>query len=120
MHLLAAIAPPKAVLKQIEKYLTDFFWGYSDGKKKYHWVSWKNLCYAKDEGGEGFQSLNDITTSFAMKRWWQLRTHDNLWSKFMKAKYGKRTNIVVRKWSSGQSQSWKEMEIKKCTEPHMI
>ncbi|XP_059294732.1 uncharacterized protein LOC132047749 [Lycium ferocissimum] len=121
MHLLAAISPPKYVLTQIEKYLQDFFWGEKEGKKKHYWAAWKYLCYPKDESGAGFKSLVDIQTSFAMKRWWRLRIEDNLWTKFMNAKYCKRVNLVARKWTSGQSQSWKElMLIKQDSEPHML
>ncbi|XP_059310568.1 uncharacterized protein LOC132061909 [Lycium ferocissimum] len=121
MHVLAAMTPPKDAFTQIEKYLQDLFWGHKEGKKKHHWASWKYLCFPKDECGAGFKSLFDIQTAFAMKRWWRLRTQDNLWTKFMNAKYYKRVNLVARKWTSGQSRSWKElMLIKQFAEPHML
>ncbi|XP_060195408.1 uncharacterized protein LOC132624680 [Lycium barbarum] len=113
--------PPIDVLNQIEKYLQDFYWGQREGKKKHHWAAWDFLCYPKDEGGVGFKSLFDIQTSFEIKRWWRIRTQDNLWTKFMNAKYCKRVNLVARKWTSGQSQSWKElMRITIVVEPHML
>ncbi|XP_060216473.1 uncharacterized protein LOC132643957 [Lycium barbarum] len=113
LHLLAAINPPKTVIKQIEAYLAKFFWGSSDGKNRYHWSSWDNLCYPTKEGGLGFRRIIDISESFAYKRWWRFRSVKTLWSDFLLAKYCKRVGPVERKYQSGQSHCWKKfMEIK--------
>ncbi|XP_059316163.1 uncharacterized protein LOC132067011 [Lycium ferocissimum] len=73
-----ALSPPKTVLKQIEKYLANFFWGQNEGKNKYHWSHWHNLCYPKEEKGLGFKALKDIQNSFILKRWWRFRIQKSL------------------------------------------
>ncbi|XP_059289247.1 uncharacterized protein LOC132042736 [Lycium ferocissimum] len=121
IHILATVSPPKIMLKQLEKYFANFFLGQSEGKNKYHWGGWKNLCYPKDEEGLGFKSLTDIQSSFIIKRWWRFRTQKSLWADYLKAKYCIRVNSVARNWSSGQSQSWKELlACREIVEPHML
>lgn len=78
IYLLSAIEPPKTVIKQLEFYMARFFWDSSDGKQKYHWSSWPNLCYPIEEGGVGFRSITDVSKSLSMKRWWRFRTVNSL------------------------------------------
>ncbi|XP_059284841.1 uncharacterized protein LOC132038137 [Lycium ferocissimum] len=40
IHLLVAIEPSKTVFEDIETYMARFFWGTTEGKKRYHWSSW--------------------------------------------------------------------------------
>ncbi|OIT06788.1 putative ribonuclease h protein [Nicotiana attenuata] len=68
LHLLAAMVPPKTIFKQIEKYLARFYWGTTDGKQNYHWSSWANMCFSKEEGGIGLRRLTDVGLYFSMKR----------------------------------------------------
>ncbi|XP_015160416.1 uncharacterized protein [Solanum tuberosum] len=63
IHLLSAVTPPVAVLKQIQSIMADFFWGWKDERKKYHWASWKNLSFPYDEGGVGMRNLKDAPNS---------------------------------------------------------
>lgn len=69
IHLLASVCPPKTTLKQIHGLIADFFWGWKNNRKKYHWSSWKNLCYPYDEGGISFRQMNDVATFFQYKHW---------------------------------------------------
>lgn len=45
LYLLSAVSPPKTILNQVEKIIARFYWGSDDGSKKYHWKSWKDLCF---------------------------------------------------------------------------
>lgn len=69
VYLLAAMEPPKSIFLQIERYVSRFFWGTSEGKQRYHWSSWSKMCFPIEEGGTGFRRLKDIGEAFAMKRW---------------------------------------------------
>ncbi|XP_015160977.1 uncharacterized protein [Solanum tuberosum] len=51
IHLLSAVTPPVTVLKQVQSIMADFFWGWKNERKKYHWASWKNLSFPCGEGG---------------------------------------------------------------------
>ncbi|XP_060182469.1 uncharacterized protein LOC132612163 [Lycium barbarum] len=49
IYLLSALEPPKDVLLQLESYMCNCFWETKDGSNKYHWSSWDNMCYPKEE-----------------------------------------------------------------------
>lgn len=36
LHIFAALMPHVTVIKEIEMYFSNFFWGQKDGKNKYH------------------------------------------------------------------------------------
>ncbi|XP_059277530.1 uncharacterized protein LOC132031564 [Lycium ferocissimum] len=121
LHTLAAMSPPKGIIKQLEKYFADFFWGQTDNKKRYHWSSWANMCYTQAERGTGFKSIVDICKVFASKIWWRLRVENNIWSQFMMAKYSQRGHVVARNVQGYQSFIWKELlRIKSDAEPHIL
>ena len=101
IHLLSAVIPPKTIIRQIQMLIADFFWGWKNDRKKYHWSSWKNLSYPYEEGGIGMRNLHDVCRAFQFKKWWIFRTMQTLWGDFLKAKYCQRSNPVSKKWDSG-------------------
>ncbi|XP_055826362.1 uncharacterized protein LOC129894731 [Solanum dulcamara] len=120
IHLLPAISPPVTILKQIQSITANFFWGWKNDKRKYHWSSWKNLSYPYDEGGIGVRQISDVAKSFQYKQWWTFRTKNSLWGDFTKAKYCQRSNPITKKWHTGQSLIWKHlMKNKHKVEPHI-
>lgn len=66
-YLLALIEPPKSVINDIIKLMSDFFWSDKDGQHRYHWVKWSSFCFPQNEGGIGLWSLDDIIMSYALK-----------------------------------------------------
>ncbi|XP_049388167.1 uncharacterized protein LOC125852491 [Solanum stenotomum] len=52
--------PPVTVLNQVQSIMDDFFWGWRNEKKKYHWASWKHLSFPYEEGGIGMRNLKDM------------------------------------------------------------
>ncbi|XP_049399716.1 uncharacterized protein LOC125863741 [Solanum stenotomum] len=109
IHLLASVTPPVTVLRQIQSITADFFWGWRNEKKKYHWSSWKNLSFPYDEGGVGMRNLKDVCLAFQYKQWWIFRSKQTLWGDFLKAKYCQRSNPIIKKWDTGESLTWKHL-----------
>ena len=60
IHLFAVLHVPKVVIKALNKLLSSFFWGDSDGKGKKKWISWTHICRPPDEGGLGIRDFSDI------------------------------------------------------------
>lgn len=96
IYTLSALNPPKGTICLIEMHFANFLWGTSDGKNKYHWSKWENLCFPKDEGGVGIRSMHDISNSLILKRWWRFRTQPSLWADFLMKKYCKRSHPVSK------------------------
>ncbi|XP_055814323.1 uncharacterized protein LOC129883750 [Solanum dulcamara] len=107
IHLLSASTPLSTTIKQIQSITANFFWGWKNDKRKYHWSSWKNLSYPYDEGGIGVRQITDMAKSFQYKQWWVLRTKNTLWGEFLKAKYCQRANLITKNGTlSGSCLFW--------------
>lgn len=102
-----SLSPTK--VKQIERYLARFYRGQADGKQRYHWSSWTNLCYPKEEGGVGFRYIMDVSKSFAVKRWWRFRTSRSVWAEFLRVKYCSRVHPAKKKRNRKDSHCWKNL-----------
>ncbi|XP_070014883.1 uncharacterized protein LOC142174546 [Nicotiana tabacum] len=109
--ILAAMNPPKATYKTLKRYFANFFWGATNDKSKYHWSSWGNLCYPKeDRGGWNWHQMSARHwRHITIKRWWNFRTQQNLWTNFLRAKYCSRGHPVVFKGATKQSHIWRDM-----------
>lgn len=120
IHLLSAVIPPVTVLKQVQSIMANFFWGWRDERKKYHWASWNKLSFSYDEGGVGMRNLKDVCMAFQYKQWWVFRSKQTLWGGFLKAKYCQRSNPISKKWDIGDSLTWKHlMHNKQKVEEHI-
>ncbi|XP_058077435.1 uncharacterized protein LOC131225851 [Magnolia sinica] len=63
--------------------------GWSEGKRKLHWKSWKTISMPKEEGGLGIRKLADMMQAFNIKMAWVLKFHkdSSLWASFLATKY---------------------------------
>ncbi|XP_050207383.1 uncharacterized protein LOC126656807 [Mercurialis annua] len=79
---------PKSLGKEINKILSNFWWGQKSNERKLHWVSWNKMCQAKGVGGIGFRDLEAFNLALLAKQGWKLLTQpDSLISKVFKGKY---------------------------------
>ncbi|KAG5575937.1 hypothetical protein H5410_056071 [Solanum commersonii] len=85
-----------------------FFWGNYAGVRGKHWVAWSEMCYPKKEGGIGFRTLFDTSSTLFAKLWSIFRTQKSLWSTFMWNKYCK-THHLILAYNRGTSQAWRNM-----------
>ncbi|XP_040995112.1 uncharacterized protein LOC121241423 [Juglans microcarpa x Juglans regia] len=86
-HLLVVLHVPTVVIKSLNRLLSSFFWGESDGKDRRKWVAWKEICRPIDEGGLGIRDFRDIQRALHMKLAWRLISGQSLWAEFFKGKY---------------------------------
>ncbi|KAL0439451.1 UNVERIFIED_CONTAM: putative mitochondrial protein [Sesamum latifolium] len=56
--------------------------------REIHWVAWRKVCRAKEDGGLGFQSLKVFNRAMLAKQLWRIVTRpDSLVSQIFKCKY---------------------------------
>ncbi|KAJ6677481.1 RETROTRANSPOSON UNCLASSIFIED-LIKE PROTEIN, partial [Salix purpurea] len=108
LYLLHVIVPPKTVMCRIERLFNKFLWS-SKGQKRIHWECWEDLCYPIEEGGLGMRRLKDLVKAMSLKLWWRFRTINNLWSNFMKSKYGYNSASFSGGASIHDSPIWKRL-----------
>uniref|UniRef100_M1B667 Retrotransposon protein, unclassified n=1 Tax=Solanum tuberosum TaxID=4113 RepID=M1B667_SOLTU len=109
IYTLTVLTPPKGIIKLMERHFNRFFWGSTTDKDKYHWSSWKSMCFPRNEGGLGMRNMKDICDILNIKKWWGFRCQDTLWAKFTKAKYCIQSHLVAKVWVSGNSHIWKNL-----------
>nr|XP_009784190.1 PREDICTED: uncharacterized protein LOC104232631 [Nicotiana sylvestris] len=106
---------------QIENIVANFFWGKEANRNKRHWIAWNDLCFPVTQGGAGFRSLQDICNVFSAKLWWNFRTQKTMLKDFLEAKYCKMAYPVAKKWSYGQSHTWRRlMDIENVVQPYIF
>ncbi|KAJ6719969.1 REVERSE TRANSCRIPTASE ZINC-BINDING DOMAIN-CONTAINING PROTEIN-RELATED-RELATED [Salix viminalis] len=108
LYLLHVIVPPKSVMCRIERLFNKFLWS-SKGQKRIHWECWEDFCYPIEEGGLGMRRLQDLVNAMSLKLWWRFRTVNNLWSNFMKCKYGYNNVSFSGGASFHDSSIWKRL-----------
>lgn len=77
---------PMKVLKKLEGFRSNFFWGGSLGEKKIHWVAWDKVLMPFRNNGLGVSSLQASNQALLAKWWWRYRVEPNaLWRKIIKS-----------------------------------
>ncbi|XP_042950164.1 uncharacterized protein LOC122282278 [Carya illinoinensis] len=108
MHLLSVLSTPKTVVSSLNRLMSNFFWGSSNGKQKQKWVAWQKICSPTLEGGLGLRKLEEVQSSLFMKMAWNLLTQDSLWANSFKHKYCKGNHVTLVDNHKGSSL-WKSI-----------
>ena len=105
VYAMSCFRIPNKVLKEIEMLIARFWWKGVEENRGMHWISWKKLTIAKDQGGMGFKELRAVNDALIAKQMWRVLTKPNLLiSKVMKEKYFAKSEIFQA--NSRHSSSW--------------
>ena len=64
-------------------------WGATEGKRKLHLCSWRDVCKPKKAGGLGLRYAKDSNIALLSKLGWSLiHNRDELWVKILRSRYG--------------------------------
>jgi hypothetical protein len=105
---------PAAVIKDIVRIQREFLWGGVRGGRRINWVSWKEVCKPRSQGGLGVRDIGKVNLSLLVKWRWRLLQNDNaFWKEFLVAKYGPNVCLKVH-WigsnmASRASMWWKDV-----------
>ncbi|KAG2685838.1 hypothetical protein I3760_10G144400 [Carya illinoinensis] len=116
IYLLSVVQVPKSVLNSINRILSNFFWGESDGSPKRKWCAWNKICKPIKEGGLGVRDLEEVQNSLHMKFAWKIITENSLWAQFFRGKYVKGIHLSLLDKTKG-TRFWK-MIMKQI--PHVL
>ncbi|GAU47706.1 hypothetical protein TSUD_177110 [Trifolium subterraneum] len=109
---LSFLKMPVKVRMSIVRMQKNFLWGgTSSDKNKIAWVSWKDVCRPKGEGGLGVRDLKWFNLSLMAKWWWRLLMEEGpLWRNVLDAKYGGvgRANLSIGR-GNHFSLWWKDL-----------
>jgi hypothetical protein len=96
---LSFLKVPAAVLKEIIRIQREFLWGGVRGGRKICWVSWKEVCKPRSQGGLGVRDVGKVNLNLLIKWRWRLLQNENaFWKDLLVAKYGLNARKKVH-WS---------------------
>ena len=86
---------PRGLIKELEVLIRMFWWGYSGGSRKVHWVKWERLCEAKEVRGLGFKEIEKINEALLAKQVWRkINNPDSLCYRVFKARFFPECSIL--------------------------
>ncbi|XP_058724719.1 uncharacterized protein LOC131596153 [Vicia villosa] len=114
LYSLSFYRAPKKVIKEIVSIQRNFLWKGVEGDRGICWVSWRNVCRPKEEGGLGIRDVNNMNISLLMKWKWRICNEENaVWSNLLIHRY---KNPVVKMFvndkgviSSRDSIWWRDL-----------
>jgi hypothetical protein len=89
-------------------------WGGIRGGRKISWVSWKEVCKPRSQGGLGVRDIGKVNLSLLIKWRWRLLHHSHaFWKDILLARYGTEARFNVH-WCGASlpihaSLWWKDM-----------
>ncbi|KAF5447348.1 hypothetical protein F2P56_032905 [Juglans regia] len=109
-YSMAVFNLPGSLLKEINKLLSNFWWGQVEQERKIHWTSWKNMGRAKAIGGMGFRELHSFNLAMLAKQTWRLIHYPQaLVSEVLKAKYFPHGQFLNAKLEHKPSYFWRSI-----------
>ncbi|XP_012857002.1 PREDICTED: uncharacterized protein LOC105976270 [Erythranthe guttata] len=106
-YIMSCFFLPNGLISEIERVIRRFWWGKGDSKGM-AWVSWKDLCKSKEQGGLGFRDLRAFNTAMIMKQAWRILVFpDLLMSRIMAARYFPHGNLLMAGAGYRPSTTWR-------------
>ncbi|GJT51431.1 RNA-directed DNA polymerase, eukaryota, reverse transcriptase zinc-binding domain protein [Tanacetum coccineum] len=89
IYYMSLFKVPETVLKNLERFRANFFWGGDESNRKLAWVKWDNVLDSFDKGGLGVGSLKAFNLALLQKWCWRLINNTNLlWVHLIKSIHG--------------------------------
>ncbi|XP_012851547.1 PREDICTED: uncharacterized protein LOC105971242 [Erythranthe guttata] len=86
-YVMSCFLLPEGLIQEIEMTIRRFWWGNGENKGMV-WLSWGEMCKAKELGGLGFRDLKAFNFALLVKQAWRIFTNpDLLLSKIIYARY---------------------------------
>ncbi|KAJ9163916.1 hypothetical protein P3X46_023538 [Hevea brasiliensis] len=101
---------PKALCKDINNLVANFWWGQQKEERRIHWIAWDRICEAKSKGGFGFKELQNFNMALLAKQGWRLLANSNsLLAMFLKGKYFLLFSFMDAQVSRDASLGWRSI-----------
>jgi hypothetical protein len=85
---MSVILLPHALYMEINKHMSNFWWGQQANNSQIHWTSWGQMGRTKEVGSMGFRDFTSFNKILLEKQSWRLWYQlDSLVAQIMEAEY---------------------------------
>ncbi|CAL1395838.1 unnamed protein product [Linum trigynum] len=110
LHVMSCFRLPLVLCRLLDKYVARFWWGAEEGIPKIRWVSWRNMCRSKHEGGMGFRRFEQFNQALLAKIGWRiLNEPQSLIAHIYKGKYFPRGSFLTATARSRPFWGWQSI-----------
>ncbi|CAL1366863.1 unnamed protein product [Linum trigynum] len=110
LYVMSCFRLPLSLCRLLDKHVARFWWGVEDGHPKIRWVSWRNLCRSKHDGGLGFRRFEHVNQALLAKIGWRiLHEPDSLLAQVYKGKYFPQGSFLTATARSRPSWGWQSI-----------
>ncbi|GJX82369.1 hypothetical protein Tco_0331850, partial [Tanacetum coccineum] len=101
IYYMSLFKVPETILKTLERFRANFFWGGNESNRKLAWVKWDNVLASFDKGGLGVGSLKAFNLALLQKWRWRLINNTNLlWGCLIKSIHGVEAGLDEKGYKS--------------------
>ena len=103
---------PSRLLDNLDRLNRNFLWGFSEPKRRMHWVVWEKITQPLDKGGLGLQTAKGRNLAYLSKLNWRFHAEkDSFWARVLRKKYMTQRRMSSSKENSlPSSRTWKAMK----------
>jgi len=94
LYYLSLYKAPESVCKSIISIQRRFLWGWGKDNKLISWVSWKNICKPREEGGLDIRDIRKFNVALLAKwKWRCIFDEKGRWKECLDSKYGMEQDV---------------------------
>ncbi|KAL6522139.1 hypothetical protein OROMI_032016 [Orobanche minor] len=109
-YLMSCFKIPYGTIDRIRRAFMQFWWGQKGEERRTHWVSWRELCKPKWEGGLGLRDLRVFNMALLAKQGWRLvNDNESLLARTLCARYFPRGDFLTAHRGYNASYTWQSM-----------
>lgn len=98
---------PKKSCKDLDRIISNFWWGQKEHEGQIHWKSWKHLSNPKSRGGLGFKDFQSFNLALLAQTGWRILQHsDALWVRILKSFYFPHSSFLNAQKGPRASWAW--------------
>jgi len=104
LYYLSLFRAPDPLYKRITSIQRRFLWGWGSVNKSISWISWKDVCRPREEGGLGLREIHKFNHALLAKWiWCYISQEVGRWKEILDSKYGlelesAQTSVKLHSW----------------------
>ena len=114
VYVMSCFKLTKKSCENLTKAVADFWWNSLEHQRKIHWLSWTEMCLAKEQGGLGFKYIQSFSQALLAKQAWRILNQlESLFARVFKSRYFVDFDFLSAKNGPRPSYAWRSIQWSK-------